>query len=406
MATAQRPVYHNSILQAGKEWLKDFCFQFPNGSKSTIHPIIFDSKYKAARDKNNNIPQNPCLKAKDKGKVIGLSVNQYGEMAEHQTYRLFYELTTREYSANTYLILRSFALDCDNGEDIRRNTLEKELGSINLTGIPTNGESDFVMMVKDIGIILIEVKTKTIGNAEAQLDRGCAFFHELLKAISPKSAYFHPIARIVVLPFNKDPTPNSRTPQGTFLIHKDILDDFEEFAGKIDAIITQMQDPQITPFLQPSNFETFCAYVVGLWSMMPLHVDDLGRYSFDKHCYDMRLQLNKVDTDVDHADFDSKTGDSKPRKPLWNIKRASSPFLNKNAIKIIFITPPQKHLFHAYRQVIIRGPAGVGKSLLLYFKVLQVFNKETNQNILIVAPSPTIIGSSMFFCRIMFQAKY
>ena len=46
------------ILDAGLKWLEQYCYGFPSGKKSIIHPQVFESKYPEGHDACSDIPEN------------------------------------------------------------------------------------------------------------------------------------------------------------------------------------------------------------------------------------------------------------------------------------------------------------------------------------------------------------
>ena len=64
-----------------------------------------------------------------------------------------------------------------------------------------DGEHDFVILVKNIGVILVEVKASSspgnVGKDEKQLNSGQSFVRSLLNAISTNSTLF-PVTKLIL----------------------------------------------------------------------------------------------------------------------------------------------------------------------------------------------------------------
>ena len=55
---------------------------------------------------------------------------------------------------------------------------------------------------------------------------------------------------------------------------------------------------------------------------------------------------------------------------------------------LIYLTPQQKDIFDHYPHLILRGHAGCGKTVLSLLKVVEVLQKNSNDQLVLVAPSP------------------
>ena len=76
--------------------------------------------------------------------------------------------------------------------------------------------------------------------------------------------------------------------------------------------------------LKPSDFKTFFAYVVGLWSTMPIKVDKVGEYSFDRNQFNLPSQIKDVSRKVEEQHYSSskmKVKNSRKKKLKDKMKR-------------------------------------------------------------------------------------
>ena len=89
-----------------------------------------------------------------------------------------------------------------------------------------NIELDCVVLVQNIGIIGIEIKStgsaNSIAVAEKQLTGGKNFFTSLMSTISPQATTL-PYVRVICVPNDTTPSPTAKTSNGSYLLNRDII---------------------------------------------------------------------------------------------------------------------------------------------------------------------------------------
>ena len=197
---------------AGNDIIKNCCPGYETSTSSYILPPLFDSEYPEERNPHTlSIPlPSRHLTSSEYDRYTGICTNQRGEICENRVFTLFHQMTYSN-SSDTFILLRNLDLDNNNDNRVKENELIKELPYIDLSRVSMKGEHDFVMIIKDIGIVLIEVKSTIAGSsiksAEKQLGNGMALINALIGGIKQTTHGTIPVAKIIIAPEETTPSP-------------------------------------------------------------------------------------------------------------------------------------------------------------------------------------------------------
>ena len=200
------------MYTAGDSIIKEYCTEYETAkSESYMLPPAVHSQYPEERDLATDTIPKPsyALSRGEEGKYIGLRNNQRGELGEQRVFDTLHQFIHAS-TEDQFLVLKNLDLDNNNNLNIKAKLLIHQLQTINLSTVDMQREHDFVIVVKHIGIILIEVKTSATGNsissAERQLSNGCELMWALMGGVKGTGKLHIPVEKVIVLP--SEQTPN------------------------------------------------------------------------------------------------------------------------------------------------------------------------------------------------------
>ena len=87
----------------------------------------------------------------------------------------------------------------------------------------------------------------------------------------------------------------------------------------------------------------------------------------------------------------------KESEPLFNVQFCDETSVPRETMNLIYLTTRQFNLlFNGPLKLLIEGPAGTGKTLIILLKILYLVRSETPFNILLIAPFPHSVRCKRF----------
>ena len=315
------------MYTAGDRIIAEYCTQYESTTtRSYMLPPAVSSNYPEERDPANDTIPKPrySLTRREEGKYIGIRNNQRGELAENRVYdalhKFIYASTTDQ-----FLVLKNLDLDNNNNMNIKENLLIHQLSHVNLTAVSMRGEHDFVIIVKHIGIILLESKASAAGNniqsAEDQLSNG----RELICAIMGG------VKKVIFLPNEQTPSPTGLTAHGSHRLHQDALTDISDI---FDRIVHKMKVSMPVPSLFTTlDFDTFTRVMVGLWCVTPARPG----FIYNKELASTVSYVKQVDRRVNNQEI-SSFHESDLQRPVTDVVHCPT---NTAEFSALYLTPQQ-----------------------------------------------------------------
>ena len=144
-----------NLRESGANLLDTFCNSYPDTETHTLLPGFFGDNITELIEPKEN------LSRKQEDRVHGRAINQAGEDHEITVFNFFVRLIRQKNLSDTLLVMRTFEMDTKNPMNMKRRALTSLLPSINLTSVNTEAENDFVILVKNLGVVFVEVKGST-----------------------------------------------------------------------------------------------------------------------------------------------------------------------------------------------------------------------------------------------------
>ena len=144
----------HDVRTAGANILNTFCHSYPDTETHSLLPKFFGDNITELMEPQEN------LSRRELDQFRGRLINQVGEGHELEVFNIFVRLIRQKNISPTLLILRKFEMDTNNpmNLNLKRNALHSLLPNINLKSVNTIAENDFVVLVKNVGVVCIEVK--------------------------------------------------------------------------------------------------------------------------------------------------------------------------------------------------------------------------------------------------------
>jgi hypothetical protein len=382
------------VRESGANILVTFCHGFPETDKHSILPEYFGDNITELLEPLDN------LSNKEKEQLRGRNINQTGEGHELVVFNLFVRLVRQINIPSTMLIMRTFEMDNKNPAKLKRRALLSLLPNIKFKKFDTNAENDYVVLLKTLGIVFVEVKGSTrdnnIRSAEKQLTNVNGIVQRIMKAMTKDEKRTIPSVKLIIVPDITDETPTEPTSNGSYFIFKDKCDTFNDTWMDIINKLQHLKTEQ--PFTL-EEFKELSEILVGVWSATAVRTMQQGvsTYNLTQNEVDISRtkQLEQIDETVDTSNIRNerqfKSPEEKVKKPLTKIVRTgeSDIFRSCDNLKLCYLTPPQNELFTSCKRAIVRGGAGCGKSILMLFKILElVHSTESTHRVLPIAPFP------------------
>ena len=289
-----------SVREAGENILNNFCHGYPGTDVSSIIPNLFSGNITELMEPRSDLTQ------KEVDKFCGWRINQEGEKHEKMVFDMFNRLIRQPDTLPTLLILRTFEMDTKNAVGLKRRALMTELPGLNLKSAITTAENDFIALVKDCGVVFVEVKGSTTENnvisAEKQLKNVNCIAQSVMKAMTGDSQRTIPTVKLILVPDCTDPSPREKTKQGSYFLFKDSC---ENFRNRFKEIVNELQQLNSSNSFTSDNFKQFSEILVGIWSAKAVSVMDKNERKYHLELDDSEValveQLKDTDKIVDTA---------------------------------------------------------------------------------------------------------
>ena len=370
---------YSGIEEAGKCTLRDNANGFPNTDSSSMLPPQFRTEYPDPRDETGDIAKKiGPLNRRGCNTFVGKIANANAEDAEYAVFQVFEKIVNRDNNP-PLLVIRNFELDRHLSKPFHTAVLSAEL-RMNFNGVFTRGEFDTVVFIKNVGLLLIEIKSrhtvKQLAKAEDQLKNGALFFQHIYNHLTSTAL---PVVKMVIFSHETSPSPNQPTASNTHIIHKDILSSFSEFDNLLNKLCHSAASP-----VDQLKYEQFVNIMTGMWLMEPYNRQH-HTYQFNKAASISHIKEN--DKMVSNHEWIAEAAKKEPdiTTTLHNVELNG---IEAVGASVVFLTPEQKNLLQNVPQALVRGAAGTGKTILMYLKILDITRDEhcNNKRILIIAP--------------------
>ena len=339
---------YESINDAGKQTLLQYFDTFPNTSHSFIVPPVFRTSYPESLDtpsKTIERPPRPLTK-EEENKYLGIVLNSQGEQAECRGFQVFEKLV-KQSNHQPKIIFQGFKPDTTRFA--KRTALENELG-MSLNHLKMQAEYDFLVLVKDLGVVLVEVKLKlseqVLRKAQQQLHDGAQIFNTLM----PSSNRL-PVVKMIFAPVESTPSSHTNVEPEIYLLH---CEDMPNFNTIWTDVLKDLENLKLKNPFNESQFQRFSNLITGLWCMQPLK----QKYFFSNKDASLDYGIRSTDDMINYAmlSSDNPTDKSKTESRKSKSKKTTAPVTNvcyndpdsvarTTSLNVFYFTPRQKELY-------------------------------------------------------------
>ena len=132
-----------------------------------------------------------------------------------------------------------------------------------------NIELDFLVLVRNVGVIGIEVKSSSaaqnLDKAEKQLIGGERFLGALMSTISGGSVL--PYVRVICMPNESAPSPSAKSHNGSYQLNSNIISQPQKFNSMLELFVKELiEQKKARATFTEQQFYRFTKFVVGLWT--------------------------------------------------------------------------------------------------------------------------------------------
>ena len=334
-----------SCEEANDSYMNNYFPGWQEDSKTYIFPPVYEMNHE--EKPNEIIFQNEKRQVSD---------DRRSQLAEESVVYAFYNYGCKH--AQPMFIFHGVKLD----KNLQQQHGKKKNNS---------GESDIIIVHREIGIILVETKSmETFNNrmyrkAKNQLNDA----EEFLKTIKlGQHARRVPVFKVIACPkLKKDPS-RSLSQYIYFDLRKEDLSKFDDWWKKMIGL----------PSTDPSNLQLCNIAYCSLIPKLVCGQDDI--------C--LPLKIKAITDKLDNQEVRKKVNE-----PEMNVhyERENNGTLVEECI---YLTPEQCEIWHKERQVIC-GPFGSGKTVLIQCKAARLAND--GESVLVIVPLHLIPGYKKFF---------
>ena len=273
---------YDSLLDAGRTMLKEKYPGYLQGISHAFIPPIFVNVYPEPVNVDGKIKPGPNIDVNDK-QLKGATINKMGEDLEALVFRRFeqvlHPMVIDSPFKDCHLLWKGFTvvgykvdalLDGNPGlkqkiQEFRKKYTTKRAFSF--------GETDLVVLVKNVGLVVIEVKqplTKIMNGAK-QCHR-MAHFSSLVFETSGSKAPL-PVVKVVVVGEsstggNTDLLIERDEDKEVWIMYKGATETMENFQHCWNQVVDDLQQSKRPCQATSEQFDDFAATMTGLWSMV------------------------------------------------------------------------------------------------------------------------------------------
>ena len=291
------------IEAIGRSVVNNFCHGYPHTTQNSFIPSWCpggkggnlgnkDSKDNQQLSLGGNEPDEASEESDEIRRLSGKFTND-AEKTDAKVFDALLKLTKQTLN-DPILIVKHLSLRSQ-----RSSKLQTLLSNQNLPGLQSeqlvSTEYDVVVFVKDLGVVLIEIRQSNsennIRSAEQQLNCGENFIRSLWESIQSEKSSFEisiqsgkhsseiptqganqpseiPISRLIIIPDVTDtPSPTNLTDDGSHVVFADVL---KEFSDKWQHITEDLATMKNLTDVCSSDFERLVHVVCGVWSIGPM----------------------------------------------------------------------------------------------------------------------------------------
>ena len=277
---------------------------------------------------NSSVDPNPRLMTtKEQNQLRGIETGKTGELAEHKAFMAMHNLSLQEHP-QCFLSLHTLDLDTKSKRCSKRMQLLQELPKLS-DQLNTRLELDVVVLVADLGVISVEVKSsaskENIAKADKQLNESERFFTSIMSAIedNTKTAIPIPFVRVICVPDETSPSPSSKTVSGCHILHQDIISCSSRLKIYWDTFLGELFEKKVSSTFSVHDFNRFTKLVVGLWSSKSAPSGLVFERLQASKVSRIQTSDSRVDTGVLSSDPDNgkRQTEACRKLPLTNISR-------------------------------------------------------------------------------------
>ena len=275
---------YKSVLDAGRTMLQQHYQGYLEGKSHALLPPIFVNTYVEETAADGSIEPGPNTNPKDK-QLKGASINKRGEDFELLVFKYFERLLHDKDSSrfhDCHILWKGFTID-----RYKMNALINDFPGVAPSVLKfrkkyttkkgsTFGECDMVVLVKDVGLIVVEIKEplSKLNKGVQQCNRMADFTSLLFETCAQNISI--PVVKVVVL--GEPPIKSSGVSVQPFIVKDPWLDTwilYEEatktpknFENCWSQVLDDLKQLKAASNAISSHFEDFSMMMTGYWSMV------------------------------------------------------------------------------------------------------------------------------------------
>ena len=276
---------YNSLLDAGRTMIREKYPGFLYGTTHTLLPPIFVNVYPEQIGEDGKILPGPGIGDNDK-QLSGVILNKLGEDFEAVVFRRFEQILHSNVADSPFqdchMLWKGFTIPGYKMDALLDENPEMELSIVQFRKKHTTkrafslGEADIVVLVKNVGLVVIEVK-RTLAKLKdgiKQCHRMADFSALVFESCGTKSTI--PIAKVVVLgeppeeSNEEGATPYIKKNEGrdVWVFYKEAIENSKKFQFCWEMILRDLHQGKGLCHATSQCFDDFAFIMTGLWSMV------------------------------------------------------------------------------------------------------------------------------------------
>ena len=275
---------YNSMLDAGYTMLQQNNANFLRGTSNAMIPPIFVGSIPDQVGQDGCIIPGPSIDPYDT-KLVGATQRKRGEDFEALVFRKFEQMFHSKLSDTSlnhcHILWQGLKINNFKVEALlsdHPNLLPKVLDfkkKFTTKNAKTYGEADIVVLVKDIGVIVLEIKRtlNKVKDGKTQCHRMADFAKIIFESCSPGTLL--PIAKVVIVGESHEGSSGTSATiffqrddqQNVWLLYEGAIKTLDNFIDCWEMILKDLKQSIGTIRCSTREFDDFAATITGLWSM-------------------------------------------------------------------------------------------------------------------------------------------
>ena len=285
---------YSSILDAGRTILEEKCHGFLRGNSHVMLPPILINVYPEQVGTDGCIKPGPRTAEHDK-QLKGATVNKLGEDFEVSVFRRFEQLLSPNLIDSSlqecHILWRSFMISgykvdalLNEHPKLHQKVLDFRKKYTTKKG-RSFGECDMVVLIKNVGLVIIEIKCSRSKFLEAtkQCNRMAHFASIVFESCAPDATI--PIAKVVVLGESPlvlgESQEKSVSRDASFVVkdvdkdvwifYKEATDTEDNFEDCWKQVLSDLKHSKMNSNPTSYMYDELASSITGLWSMVECH---------------------------------------------------------------------------------------------------------------------------------------